>query len=319
MGPGAARDEFTRVRAERRPSCRPRGGVAVMGGSSGESSEDWLAHWPHLASQRAALIQGLASGDIVGSYSVALQTCALLRNVAGTCRWSTASELLRRLRWVGCGVVEAEPLELASGNVLRRCLLIVREEYGRLLRERDAAPEDASLQPSLQDVLLGTTGSTSSSGASGYGETPLEELKQNVIEQIVELYDEIETCREPIAAQSVRHVNENDVVLTLGNSRSVRAFLKHAASKSRTFEVFVAEAAPSGCGRLGAELLAKACPNCTVTVVPDSSVFALMARVRRRSPTAISSRPTRERGFGLRRVRSRSRSCPLARLGTRVK
>ena len=42
-----------------------------------------------------------------------------------------------------------------------------------------------------------------------------------MLEQIVELYDEIENCREPIAAQAPRHVNENDVVLTIGDSRSV--------------------------------------------------------------------------------------------------
>jgi translation initiation factor eIF-2B subunit beta len=243
-----------------------------------ETPEAWLEQWPVIAAQRRQLVEGLRSGRLVGSFRVALQTCALLRNVAGTCRWATASELLGRLIWVGRGVVLAEPLELASGNVLRRCLLIVREEYGRLLRERDAAPEDASLQPSLQDVLL--KGAVAEASAT-YGTQPLAELRQNVLEQIVELYDEIENCREPIAAQAPRHVNENDVVLTIGDSRSVRALLRHAAAKNRTFEVFVAEGAPSSGGRRGADQLQASLPGCSVTLVPDAAVYALMARVHK--------------------------------------
>ena len=249
-------------------------------------SEAWLEEWPQVAAQRRLLVEGLRSGRLVGSFRVALQTCALLRSVAGTCRWSTASELLALLTWVGRGVVAAGPSELAGGNVVRRCLLIVREEYGRLLRERDAAPEDASLQPSLQDVLLKGTSASSSSSAGldetrAYGETPLAELKENVLEQVAELYDEIENCREPIAAQAARHVNEGDVVLTAGDSRTVRAFLKHAHGRKSgvSFEVFVLEGAPSRAGARGAKTLAKQLPGCAVTVVPDAAVFALMARV----------------------------------------
>ena len=87
-------------------------------------SEAWLEEWPQVAAQRRLLVEGLRSGRLVGSFRVALQTCALLRSVAGTCRWSTASELLALLTWVGRGVVAAGPSELAGGNVVRRCLLI---------------------------------------------------------------------------------------------------------------------------------------------------------------------------------------------------
>ena len=107
------------------------------------------------------------------------------------------------------------------------------------------------------------------------------------MEQILELYDEVESVRDPISAQALQHVHSNDVIMTLGNSRSVRQFLAKAASakdsaKSRSFEVFIIETAPSLEGHSAARELAKACgPSVAITVVPESAIFALMVRVHK--------------------------------------
>lgn len=57
-----------------------------------------------------------------------------------------------------------------------------------------------------------------------------------------------------IAMQALEHIHSNEVIMTIGYSRTVEAFLKEAARK-RKFQVIVAECAPfcqvrPGLGRL---------------------------------------------------------------------
>lgn len=60
-----------------------------------------------------------------------------------------------------------------------------------------------------------------------------------------------EGTTENIAAQALEHIHSNEVIMTIGFSRTVEAFLKEAAQK-RKFHVIVAECAPfcqvRGCG-----------------------------------------------------------------------
>lgn len=52
-----------------------------------------------------------------------------------------------------------------------------------------------------------------------------------------------EGTMENIAAQALEHIHSNEVIMTIGFSRTVEAFLKEAARK-RKFHVIVAECAP---------------------------------------------------------------------------
>lgn len=52
-----------------------------------------------------------------------------------------------------------------------------------------------------------------------------------------------EGTTENIAAQALEHIHSNEVIMTIGLSRTVEAFLKEAARK-RKFHVIVAECAP---------------------------------------------------------------------------
>jgi translation initiation factor eIF-2B subunit beta len=49
-----------------------------------------------------------------------------------------------------------------------------------------------------------------------------------MIEAISEIKNEIETSIELIAAQSLEHIHANEVVLTMGKSETVEAFLKES-------------------------------------------------------------------------------------------
>lgn len=52
-----------------------------------------------------------------------------------------------------------------------------------------------------------------------------------------------EGTTENIAAQALEHIHSNEVIMTIGSSRTVEAFLREAARK-RKFHVIVAECAP---------------------------------------------------------------------------
>lgn len=52
-----------------------------------------------------------------------------------------------------------------------------------------------------------------------------------------------EGTTENIAAQALEHIHSNEVIMTIGYSRTVEAFLQEAARK-RKFHVIVAECAP---------------------------------------------------------------------------
>lgn len=70
------------------------------------------------------------------------------------------------------------------------------------------------------------------------------DLKAAVLEHIAEFEGELEVSAGNVAAQAGEHIHSNEIILTIGRSASVEAFLKQAA-KTRKFEVVVAECAPS--------------------------------------------------------------------------
>lgn len=71
---------------------------------------------------------------------------------------------------------------------------------------------------------------------------------------------------------------QSEIVLTLGMSKTVEAFLKSAAHHSN-YTVIVAETAPSYEGRAMSKSLSAA--GISTFLVPDSSIFALMSRVNK--------------------------------------
>lgn len=116
-------------------------------------------------------------------------------------------------------------------------------------------------------------------------------------------------CLPQIAKQAVEHVHANEVILTLGRSKTVESFLL-AVSEVRPIEatyrlhlhthhgphmgshlafaphdhepqVIVCEAAPDFSGHEFAVSLAS--QGCKTTLVSDAAIFAMMARVNKAS------------------------------------
>ncbi|GAA5925598.1 hypothetical protein JCM3775_001452 [Rhodotorula graminis] len=129
---------------------------------------------------------------------------------------------------------------------------------------------------------LGDGGATTS-GAGAGGALPREHefskrsfyLKPVFIEAIQELMDEVEMTYRSVGEQSTDHIHSGEFILTIGHSKTVEAFLKHAARK-RKFTVIVAETAPSFSGRTHALALSSA--GIPTILIPDSNIFALLPR-----------------------------------------
>ena len=113
----------------------------------------------------------------------------------------------------------------------RRILKLVREEYVSASKSVETEYQPESLQKMLK----------SEAGVSDWGKK-VTDFKERVFEILEELLIEIETCSEEISKQSIEHIHANEIILTIGHSRTVERFLKHAA-RTRRFEVMVAEAA----------------------------------------------------------------------------
>lgn len=152
-----------------------------------------------------------------------------------------------------------------------------------------AASRSTLRPPSLQTLLEDMPASAavphaSSSGGDSEGKSKSADkssrsrkLKHDVIEAVNELIQDIATCHEQIAEQAVEHIHQNEVILTLGSSRTVVEFLCAAKEKQRSFRVFVAEGAPRYQGHvLAKELVAR---GLQTTVITDSAVFAMISRV----------------------------------------
>ncbi|KAL9232873.1 hypothetical protein vseg_007936 [Gypsophila vaccaria] len=152
-----------------------------------------------------------------------------------------------------------------------------------------AASRNTLRPPSLQTLLEvvpdnAAVHHSSSSGGDSEGKSRSADkssrsrkLKHDVIEAVNELIQDISTCHEQIAEQAVEHIHQNEVILTLGRSRTVMEFLCAAKEKKRSFRVFVAEGAPRYQGHvLAKELVAR---GLQTTVITDSAVFAMISRV----------------------------------------
>ncbi|KAF9121929.1 Translation initiation factor eIF-2B subunit beta [Mortierella sp. 14UC] len=224
------------------------------------------------------LVAKLKRRQLVGSSAVAQATLKLLIVVISKNNWSKANDLLNLVRSVGQRLIEANPTELAIGNIVRRVLHVIREEY-RDAEASSMAVDNAEFQSaplttsSSMYNLLSETGS----GDKEYTYAS-NNLRSDIIQEVRDIRIELDTIYENIKNQATNHIHSNEIIMTIGRSRTVEEFLKMASSK-RKFHVLVAETAPSYLGQQMALELSNA--GIEATVIPDSAVFAVMSRVNK--------------------------------------
>ncbi|KAI8643481.1 hypothetical protein BD408DRAFT_475324 [Parasitella parasitica] len=104
-------------------------------------------------------------------------------------------------------------------------------------------------------------------------------LKPLIIQEINdEVIADLESVYKGIADQATDFIHANEVIMTIGKSRTVEEFLIRAAHK-RKFQVLVAETSPTYQGHEMACTLSAA--GIDTTVISDSSIFAAMPRVNK--------------------------------------
>lgn len=224
-------------------------------------------------------------------------------------RHDTVQLLIDRCRYVAVEMSRTHPTILVIGNIVRRVLYIVRDEYIRYIRAGKAAKNrkfgtvSSSSSASEGDdngffnaQLLQSGDATGGIGSHQSNLASVLEMsseidfskmidagsfdyKGTVIEGINELLTELELLHRNISEHAPEHIHANEIILTIGHSHTVEYFLKAAAEKKRTFDVIVAEHAPSYKGHDMVAALDKA--GIRATLISDAAVFAVMSRVNK--------------------------------------
>jgi len=236
---------------------------------------------------------------------LALATILILKKLIGESKWSNANELINLIRSQAHRLNDGQPIDSIIFNIIRRILKLIREVSVRIIHGKN---EGSDVSLTLQAVLTdrATTSTLPDEENENADRNPLakkfpsasivEALPLNNIEGSVsvqqlrpELMDdlswyasEIELSVSNLAQQALAHIHANEIILTLGYSHTVEQFFRYAASKKRQFHVFILEHAPFYTGhKMAINLSQDPKYPVPVTVVTDSAVFAIMARVNK--------------------------------------
>tara|TARA_B100000795_G_C22740998_1_gene415340 strand:+ start:61 stop:1323 length:1263 start_codon:yes stop_codon:yes gene_type:complete len=265
------------------------------------------------------LINDLKRRRISGAFAVAMATVEHIKRIVGATKWRRVSEILKIVKLIGRELVRAQPVELSSGNVVRRVLHCIREEYREQRTKQQSSDFSTTTTTSTIDIdtsessvlasalagaaslrQLSPSPSGSASGESAslrqrtaldqrisehteveFGSIEISGMKTSLCGQggaIDEIIEELKDRIQPITQLAANHIHNNEVIMTCGHSATLCEFFKKPG-ESLSFQVFVAESAPSFAGHRMAKELAQA--NIEATVVTDSAVFALMGRVNK--------------------------------------
>ena len=130
----------------------------------------------------------------MGAFPIAMQTAQLLRTVVSQGQWSTLDQLLALIKNAGRQLVQAQPLELSAGNITRRVLHLVRDEFP------EVAETSFQLQRSMYNLL-------ESAPAPASNATDTANVKSILAEGIRELIDELESHYINVAALALEHIH----------------------------------------------------------------------------------------------------------------
>jgi len=196
-------------------------------------------------------------------------------------------QLVTIIRGVGRRLVEAQPKEHSVGNTVRKVLHHIREEYHTATK--GTAVTSSSGFSISKFVLLGQPRKQAAPPKAESKGTLKENdpddpdsfarsLKPVLMEAIQDVLDELETVYDNVSKNAQNHIHSDEIILTLGMSKTVEHFLISAAH-NRNYTVMVLETAPSYGGRDMAETLSAA--GISTFLVPDSSLYGLMSRVNK--------------------------------------
>ncbi|OTF69579.1 translation initiation factor eIF-2B subunit beta-like protein, partial [Euroglyphus maynei] len=209
----------------------------------------------------------IKNGQISGSYDFAKRTVLFIQDFIINTEWTKVRDMVENIQELGKTLIKVQPTEPVIDNMVKRILKIIREEFNHIRGVRDDEgfesiinlwPQNQQNQEANVDIAI---------------------VKDSISIAIGELLSELDTSGENIARQAVEHIYWDEVILTIGRSKTVEAFLKYAAKKKRKFQVIVAECSPDNNGHDLALSLAK--ENINTILIHDSAIFSVMSRVNK--------------------------------------
>lgn len=213
---------------------------------------------------------------------IAIETAKIFRDVIKALYSGQSSmqfsDLLKVLKSLGKSFMSVEPLLFCVGNIVKRILHIVREEYNKFPNLESFSQQSSdnkkkrmmsitSLNLLIDYSSQKITQTPKSSYVSKFSEDldddresinsnnendtgvssdvlEMKEYVKSILNSISELIDEIESISDFIKDQSFEHINNNDVILTANHSDLLEEFFIEA-SKEKKFHVIIAESAPT--------------------------------------------------------------------------
>ena len=221
--------------------------------------------------------------QIKGSRRCAIATANLLISVVAAYRPGQAETLSQRMLVVCKKLVTALPAELVVSNIAHRVLGLVRDatESGK-----------GEGESSSNEQIDGTSSETADEPQND------STAKEDVLDGIRELLDELDQADKQISEYANEHVFPEETILVIGASLTVQKFLLDAA-KRRKFKVFHVEGYPddyeathdiimNGVIRdydepvsVQNRLRSLSAAGVSVTAITDSQVFAVMPLVNK--------------------------------------
>jgi len=213
-------------------------------------------------------------------------------------------DLIERIRALARRLIHAQPRELVVANIARRVLGLIREVIEPAIKVDSGAPTPMAMTPMISLLPAAEPRfpihrigeSSDDNTGTSVGPLSMREIKEDVLNGLRELLDEIDQADEQIAAYALEHIAPQEVIMTYTASLTAQKFLLSAA-KRRKFTVIHVEGYPNlhedtyeaivrGRNKTDEESLDTddrlkplTAAGVNVIVVPDSAVFALMPRV----------------------------------------
>ncbi|KAG4302887.1 hypothetical protein PCK1_000830 [Pneumocystis canis] len=259
-----------------------------------------------------SLIFRLKRNQIPNGFQVALETALLLQQVVSVTRWSHINQLITQIQNWGSKLIEAQTREFISGNIVRRVLFLIREEFNNPSDEslQEKSSNNHSVHPNIEGsehiktrlyfyTFIGNLERITSSPIyssmlnllgkpddyepknSQKSEARIgTELKPILTQGIQDIIDELEKTHADISAQALDHIHSNEIIMTHGTSKTIETFLR-AAARKRKFTVILAESFPNNQESFRESITALANTKIDIILIPDAAVFAIMSRVNK--------------------------------------
>mmetsp|Transcript_24950 Transcript_24950/g.42203 ORF Transcript_24950/g.42203 Transcript_24950/m.42203 type:complete len:427 (+) Transcript_24950:102-1382(+) len=125
-----------------------------------QSIFSFLKPWPAVLRQVELVVLSLKRRQLSGSFTCAKATLELLRSLIGTCKFVNTKQIMHYVRSMGQVLQQASPSEFSIGNVVRRVLFIIREEYSHKLKELTQ-----EVQSGVKDMTVSRKGKSRSNSS----------------------------------------------------------------------------------------------------------------------------------------------------------